>query len=607
MKIRRLSAVVATAATGALLFSACTSPAGSDDPAAEESTGTSTVADGPCKADLGDVETADGEIKYSNESEFLGYNSYTTETYSVYNNAVTDRMNSNFWYFGDDGTICKDEAFGTYELLSEDPMQVEYTISDEAVWSDGTAVTYADYLLDWAAQAITADGKVTEDGLEENPLFNHISGLTLGDYVPEGPTAESWDAKTFTYDYERLNADWEILVTQTRPAHVVAEQAGVTTEELVTAIHELDMDVLEKAAQFWGHDWQSPKAGELPDPSLTPSSGPYQFKPDGWEAGQYITLEANPEYWGTPPATKELTFRFVAADAQIQALANGDLDVINPNGPTVDMASQLEQLGDSVTVSTGQNLTWEHLDFNFESGPFADSLELREAFAYCLPRQKMVEDLIQPVDPEAVVMNAREVFPFQDDYEDIVGESYDGRYDEVDLDKSKELIEASGVETPIKVKIGYKTPNQLRADQVAAMKSSCDQAGFEVEDGGSDTFFEKELVDGDFDAAMYAWAGSGQITSGENIYSTQGGQNQTGYSDETVDEAWRTLAGSLDEEVHAEQLKVIEKQLWDTLFGVPLFAHAGLSASSSSLSNVRFTATQDGVTWNAEQWARAAS
>ncbi len=89
MKIRRLSAAVAVAASGALLFSACTSPAGNDDPAEGESTATSAAADGPCKADLGDVTTADGEIKVSVEDEFLGYNTNTPETYSTYNSAVT--------------------------------------------------------------------------------------------------------------------------------------------------------------------------------------------------------------------------------------------------------------------------------------------------------------------------------------------------------------------------------------------------------------------------------------------------------------------------------------------------------------------------------------
>jgi peptide/nickel transport system substrate-binding protein len=603
LKIRRLSAAVAVAASGALLFSACTSPAGSDDPAEGDATATSAAADGPCKADLGDVTTADGEIKVSVEDEFLGYNSNTPETYSTYNSAVTDRLFGGFYYFGADGSICADEEYGTYEALSEDPLQVQYTLNDEAAWSDGTPITYADYLLDWAAQAITEDGKVTEDG-SEVPLFNHISGLTLGDYVPEGPQADSPDAKSFTYDYERVYADWRIQIGSAFPAHVVAEQAGISTEELVTAIQDLDLDVLKEAAKFWNEGWLS-QPGNVPDPAIAPVSGPYDFKADGWEAGQYITLEANDAYWGTPAATKELTFRFVAADAQIQALANGDLDVIQPNGPTVDTVTQLEQLGDAVTVDTNQNLTWEHLDFNFNSGIFSDSLEAREAFALCVPRQKIVDDLIKPIAPEAVIMNAREVFPFQDNYEDTVSQSYDGRYDEVDLDAAKEKFEAAGLKEGEKVRIGYAAPNPRRAAEVEAIKSSCDQVGFEIVDSAAPDFFDKDLPNGDYEVALFAWAGSGQIASGENIYSSTGQQNYGGYSDETVDEAWKTLASTTDETVHAEQTVIIEKQLWDTLFGIPLFSHPGVIASSSSLENVRNTAAQSGVLWTSEQWARA--
>lgn len=600
MKIRRLSAAVAVTATSALLFSACSSPAGNDDPPAEEST-TASAADVTCKPDLGDVETADGEIKMSIEDEFLSYNGLTPEAYSVYNSAVVDQLFGNFYYFGTDGTICTDESYGTYEAISEDPLQVQYTLNDEAAWSDGTPVTYADYVLDWAARAITKDGKVTEDG-SETPLFNHIGGLSLGDYVPEGPQADSPDAKSFTYDYERVYADWKIDMYPPLPAHVVADQVGVSTEELVTAIQELDMDVLKDAAEFWNKGWLS-KPGEVPDPALAPVTGPYDFKAGGWESGQYITLEANSEYWGTPAATKELTFRFIGADAQIQALANGDLDVIQPSGPTVDTTTQLEQLGDSVNVDTNQNLTWEHLDFNFKSGIFADSLEAREAFALCVPRQKIVDDLIKPIAPEAVIMNAREVFPFQDNYEDVVSESYDGRYDEVDLDAAKEKFEAAGLKEGEKVRIGYSAPNPRRAAEVEAIKSSCDQVGFEIIDSASPEFFDKDLPNGDYEVALFAWAGSGQIASGQNIYSTPGTQNYGGYSDETVDEAWETLSSSTDEAVHAEQLPIIEKQLWDTLYGIPLFAHPGVIASSSRLQNVYNSAAQTGVLWNASQWA----
>jgi peptide/nickel transport system substrate-binding protein len=605
LKIRRAGAAIAAVATGALLFSACSSPTGSDpeEETTESAATEPAAAEGPCKGDIGEVTTAEGDIKYSvGEDEFLGYNGLTSATYSTYNSAVTERMQGTFWFFGTDGTICRDESYGTYEAISEDPLQVKYTLADDAVWSDGTPITYADYLLDWATQAITADGAVTKDGTEA-PLFDHVSTLSFGDYVPEGPKADSPDAKEFQYDYERVYADWEIQVGQVLPAHVLAAQIDVTVEELVTAIQEVDMAVLEPAAEFWNTGWLS-KPGEVPAADLAPSSGPYMFKEDGWVAGQSITLTANPEFWGTPPATKELTIRFAAADTHVQALQNGDLDVIEPQA-TVDTVQQLEAIGSAVTITTGQTLTWEHLDFNFKTGAFADSLPLREAFAYCVPRQKIVDDLIKPIDDSAVVMNAREVFPFQDTYEEVVEASYDGRYDNVDLDQAKAKFDEAGVEAPVEVRIGYSAPNPRRADEVAAIKASCDQVGFEVVDTGSPEFFDVDLINADYEVALFAWAGSGQKASGQNIYATPGGQNYGKYSDEVVDEAWDTLASTTDEAVHLEQIKIIEKQLWDTLFGIPVFAHPGVGAYSSSLSNVRDTAAQSGIIWNSEQWARA--
>jgi peptide/nickel transport system substrate-binding protein len=604
VKIKRAGAAIAVAATGALLFSACSSPAG-DDTAEPDATETSAAAPASdtCKADLGDVETAEGDVKYSvGEDEFLGYNSNTPETYSTYNSAVTERILDGFWYWGTDGSVCRNEVFGTYEAISEDPLEVEYTIADDAVWSDGTPITYADFLLSWAAQAVTTDGAFTDDA-SETPLFNHISGLTFGDYVPEGPQADAADAKTFVYPYERVYADWEIQVEAPFPAHVVAEQIGISTEELVDAIHNLDLPTLQQAAEFWNTGWLS-NPGELQDPALVPSSGPYTFKENGWVAGQSITLTANEEYWGPAPATQELTIRFAAADTHVQALQNGDLDVIEPQA-TVDTVQQLEALGSAVTVTTGQTLTWEHLDYNFNAGPFAESLPLREAFAYCVPRQKIVDDLIKPIDEGAEVMNAREVFPFQDNYQDVVDAAYDGRYDEVNLEEAQAKFAEAGVTAPVEVRIGYSAPNPRRSSEVAAIKASCDQVGFNIVDAGSPEFFDVVLPNNDYEIALFAWAGSGQIASGQNIYASGQPQNYGGYTNDTVDEAWNTLASSIDPAVHEEQVKIIEKELWDTLYGIPLFAHPGVGAFSSSLENVRDTAAQSGIIWNSEQWARA--
>ncbi|MCV7581566.1 ABC transporter family substrate-binding protein, partial [Micrococcus luteus] len=617
MKYTKLSAAAALAAGSALILSAC-APGGGNagDSSSNSASGASQGGDsgagnviegdkgqkltaeasGPGKADLGDVKTQDGSIAYSvGADDFLSYNGLQSNTYTTYNSAVADRMFSSFWYFGTDGSIIPDKDFGTYEKTSDDPLTVKYTISDDAKWSDGTPVTAGDFIVHWAANndTIKAEGA-------ETPLFDSIS-FEQGKYIPEAPEGEA-DGKEFTVTYPEPYADWEILISTALPAHIVAKEAGMSFEELVTAAKEKDVEALTPAAEFWNDGWDfSP--GELPDASLVPSMGPYKFKDGGWQAGQSITLEANPEYWGTPAATKELVLRFADPKTHVQALQNGDLDVIEPQA-TVDTLQQLEGLGEDVNVQTGDQLTWEHVDYNRGEGSvFADSPELREAFALCLPRQQIVDNLIKPIYADAQVMNLREVFPFQDKYQEVVDAAYPKEMDQPNIEKAKELVEKSGVSKPT-VRLGYQAGNQRRTETVALIKSSCDQAGFDVQDANSPVFFKEVMPAGDYDAALFAWAGSGQKASGANIYQSDGAQNQQSYNNPEVDAAWDKLATSLDENEQLEQVKTIEKLLWEDFQAIPLYAHPGLVGHKADVANVRDTAAQSGALWNVEQWVR---
>ena len=616
MKYTKLSAAAALAAGSALILSACAPGGGNAGDSSSNGSGASQGGDsgagnviegdkgqkltaeasGPELADLGDVETQDGSIAYSvGADDFLSYNGLQSNTYTTYNSAVVDRMFSSFWYFGTDGSIIPNKDFGTYEKTSDDPLTVKYTISDDAKWSDGTPVTAGDFIFHWAANndTVKAEGS-------ETPLFDSIS-FEQGKYIPEAPEGEA-DGKEFTVTYPEPYADWEILISTALPAHIVAKEAGMSFEELVTAAKEKDVEALTPAAEFWNDGWDfSP--GELPDASLVPSMGPYKFKDGGWQAGQSITLEANPEYWGTPPATKELVLRFADPKTHVQALQNGDLDVIEPQA-TVDTLQQLEGLGEDVNVQTGDQLTWEHVDYNRGEGSvFADSPELREAFALCLPRQQIVDNLIKPIYADAQVMNAREVFPFQENYQEVVDAAYPEEMDQPNIEKAKELVEKSGVSKPT-VRLGYQAGNQRRTETVALIKSSCDQAGFDVQDANSPVFFKEVMPAGDYDAALYAWAGSGQKASGANIYQSDGAQNQQSYNNPEVDAAWDKLATSLDENEQLEQTKTIEKLLWEDFQAIPLYAHPGLVGHKADVANVRDTAAQSGALWNVEQWVR---
>ncbi len=602
MKFRGTKAALAVLVSGALVLSACSSGDEAEDNAKPAASETAIGGDNPCARDAGIKETADGQVVYSpGPGKWDGYNTLTSRTNSVYNSVVMDQVLGNFVYFGTDGTICEDKEFGSFEVVSQDPLEMKYTISDKAKWSDGTPITINDFLLGWASQnpEFVAPGLISGANEEAEAVFDHVSTV-WAEQVPEGPQGEI-NGKTFTMKFKGNYPDYKIMVDPPLPAHVVAKQAGLTSDQLAQAILSRDAETVKKAADFWNSGWIF-NPGELPNSDLVPSSNRYQLK--AWKDNN-VTLEANPNYWGTPAGTKNLVFSYVDDNQMAQSLQNGDLDVIRPHA-TVDTVNTLNSIGSSVVVATYPERTYEHLDFNFlDKSVFSDSQggqKLREAFAYCIPRQTIVDNIIKPIDPNATVMNVREAFPGDADYETLTSASYDGRYDTVDIEKAKQLVAESGVQTPVKVRLGYKAGNQRRTETVQAIQSSCKDAGFNVVDSPAPDFFQKDLVNGDYEVALYAWSSSGQIVTGQNIQATGRPQNYGQYSNATVDQAWDKMTNTLDRGEQLEQLKIIEKTEWDTLFNIPLYAHPGVTAWKNKVKNVRPTSTQTLTSWNAYQW-----
>ncbi|WP_136090089.1 ABC transporter substrate-binding protein [Auritidibacter ignavus] len=601
MELHKLSMAVAFVASSALVLSACTPGEDTNngdtdaDPGTAEGQQLTVEPDNGGKADLGeDFETQEDEISVSlGPQPFNSYNGQRPSNYNAYNSTIVDRLFEGFSYVGTDLEIYQNEEFGSYEVINEDPFTVEYTINDKVEWSDGTPVTAADYVLDWGHQRYLGEGQF--DGLSPN----------YGTYVPEGPQADSWDSKTFTIEYpDGAYADWELMVSAAHPSHVVAEETGISQEELVNAILDGDEGLIEDIAETWNTIWDT-DPGTLPDEELIPSSGPYILS--DWQDGEYVTLKANENYWGTPPGVSTLVFQFVDNAAHVQALQNGDLSAIVPT-ETVDTRSELESLVEQGehAMHIGDKATWEHLDIQYDEGsPFHDKPELAEAFALCVPRDQILENLIHPVNPDAELQNAREVLNFQPNYDEIVAESYDGRYDTADVEAAAEILEehdAVGTE----VLIGHNA-QERRHDTVELIQASCNEAGFEIVDGGD---VDIDIAAGEWDVALFAWSGSGQIASGLNIYGWDREndeprpQNFNNYNNDVVSDAFETIATSNDEDEIQEQIITLEQELWEDLHGIPLYVHPGITAWDSSIANVRPTPAQSQLVWNAEQWQR---
>lgn len=537
--------------------------------------------------------TANATFTWAYEQEFSSYNGNTSDGNSSANFVVLNPVLFGFWQFAPDGSVQPQPDFGTYQKTSDSPLTVKYTFNAKAVWSDGKPIDCDDAMMTWMANS----------GLTGDKGFSYASKTGYQDM--NKPDCKAGD-KTFTIVYKKTFADWSSMFGPGAilPAHVVEQQAGMTKTFIDyasgTVSPALASDpAIAKAINFYNTGWQL-NPGQLKKPEM-PAAGPYQF--DNWVAGQSMTLTLNPKWWGTPPRLSRIVLRYIGGSAQSQALQNGEVNAMDPQ-PQVDIVKQLQALGSQVKFSTHDQYTFEHLDFNFKT-VFKDK-NLREAFAKCVPRQQIIDNLIKPVNPNVQIMQSRYIFPFQPTYSQFATGVGGQAYNTVDIAGAKALVAASGVKQPITVRIGWRKDQQVnkrRADTLTLLQSSCNQAGFKVVDAGTPTFFSKEWPNGQFDVAMFAWAGSPLVTGSDGIYTTGGGNNPDGYSNPQVDSLTTQLDQELDKDKQVQIIKQIDTTLWTDLATIPLYAFPAVLATGANVQGVVYNPTQADLSWNAQDWS----
>ncbi|MDQ0735473.1 ABC transporter family substrate-binding protein [Arthrobacter agilis] len=584
---------LAALSIGALMLSACGSAGGTAETPASE----------------GAAENLATTINIAISQAPTGYNGNTAATNSVYNGYVDNLTSSGFAAFTAAGELEPNEDFGTYEKVSDDPLTIKYTINDDAVWSDGVPIDYDDALLTWAALSGThPSGEKDPETGAESDLF--LAASTNGFAQTKMIEGEPGD-KEFELVFDEPYADWEALLTGGvfMPAHIAAEQGGLSTEgdgaALVDAIQNDDTAALKPVADFWNTGWDyEPELPALPDTALLPSSGPYKL--DNATNGT-LTLVKNDKYWGEEHAgkTDTIVFKTIVDEEAVQALQNGDVDVIDPSSPSVDTKTALEQIGDTVTVDAGTSLTFSHVDLDQRPGAVFEDVKVRQAFNACMPRADMVDKFVTPIDPEGTVMNLREYQPGQPDYETVLEGAPAAQGDgTADIEGAKKLLTEAGKAEPVKVSLMYASTSQLRADMVALIKDSCDKAGFEIVPQPEAEWSAKLSQPGAWDAVLFGWSGSGLVASGQSIYVSGGEQNFGGYADPEVDRLWSEIATTTDADKVPALKTELEQRLAETQYNVVLYANADIIGYSSKLEGVELNPTQTGITWNAYSWTK---
>lgn len=593
----------------ALALSACTPPAANSTATAPAASNVSVMWNQP----------------------FYSVNQYSTSGNNLVNANVGYLITDTMTYYGEGLNLVNNKSFGTYEKLSDSPLKVKVTLSDTATWSDGVPVTAADLVLYWATYSgafntlsddeVKKDqdtGAVTSTNKGSDVYFDQ-TGVPAFSLVKDFPVIGD-NGKSVTYTYSKPFADWEKnLMTAGLPAHVVGTRAlGETdatkaAEDVVKAFQNKDNATLSKISNVWNKDWNF--KNKPADANLLVSCGPYVISDA--VADQYLTLTKNPNYKGDhKPSIDTITIRFNEDPmAGVQALQNGEVQLISPQ-VTEDAYKAAKALTNATTI-TGIEGSYEHIDLSVASGGAFDpktyggdaakALKVKQAFLHVVPRQKIVDTLVKPVNPDAAVRNSFNAVPGAPDYEAVSSANGMGTtYGDVDVAKAKQLLSEAGVTSPT-VRIMFAKQNVRRQGEFRLIKETAEEAGFKIVDSSSDDWSTLVFTAPDkYDVAFFAWISNGTgVTDVIPQYKTKklgGSNNPYGFSNKQVDDLYDQLQVETDPAKQTEILKQVDKLLVDNAFGLTIFQFPSMTSYSNKLSGIKPIAITPTIFWNFWEW-----
>jgi peptide/nickel transport system substrate-binding protein len=601
----------------ALVLSGCGGPT-TNDATGDPSTGPSGSTDTLTPIMGGTVTVGWNEpLKSMN---YMSANGHATANY-----VILYMMRSNWAYYDADLNFVRNTEFGEMIVESEDPLTIRQTINPAAKWSDGTPLDGADLLLEWAARsgvfndADTGDIEKDDDGVVVGVAEGKVyfdAGDPAVALIKDTPTISA-DGKAVTFVYSKPFPDWQFnFVDYPLPAHVIGKRAlGISDPieaqaAVAKAIQENDKDALAKIAYEWsfGFDLKSMPTGE--DVELVVSCGPMVMS--DYVEGQYVTLKKNPEYtWGEEAKVDEIIVRYNEdAMGQVQALENGEVDIILQQ-VTADVLAAVQAI-EGMESRSGYEGTYEHVDLTYDNGgPFDPATyggdaekakKVRQAFLKTIPRQKIVDTIIKPTQPDAEPRNSYNLVPGSPTYAATSAANGYAAYADVDIEGAKALLAEAGVTSP-QVRFLYGKSNSRRAQEYQLIYESATQAGFEMIDAGSDEWGLK-LGGGTYDASLFGWQSTSTAVFEPAANFVTGGQNNYGgFSNARVDELYGELETETDPARQEAINLEVEQILLDDGFGITIFQFPSVLAwNAQRVTNVSMTPIAGTMFWNFWQW-----
>jgi peptide/nickel transport system substrate-binding protein len=385
--------------------------------------------------------------------------------------------------------------------IREHPFRIIYKLRPEAVWDDGSPITSQDVKFTWDAIMKTT-GTITTTG------YDQIQSI------------DTSNPKTVVITFKEPYAAWGDLFGSTSINGVILKKAAFGGRVNLK-------DELQTSYGFSGGPWKLA--------SYSP---------------QQLVLVRNDRYWVKDkiPNLDQVTYvPRTDQTTELNSVLTGEALAAYPQ-PSRGMTRQLKAPGVKYAADAGS--TFEGLWMNLDRFPFDDP-PARQAFAYAMDRQAVVDAIYKADFPDLQVLNCAGWVPSVGDWCDnkaFADISYQP-------DKVKALLEGSGWTRGgdgiyakggrrFAVEFNTTAGNTIRQDTQALLKEKAKAAGIElvIKNLPPTQLFQDKLPKRDFTLAEYAQVASPDpsvtaILAGDQIPSAangHSGQNFPGWANQAA-------------------------------------------------------------------------
>jgi peptide/nickel transport system substrate-binding protein len=434
--------------------------------------------------------------------------------------------------------------------LTTSPKQVvTYTINPKAVWSDGSPITWEDYHWLWQA----TNGKNKAYQISSSNGYSDIESVARGK-----------DDREVIATFMRPYADWQALFSPLYPG------------------------ARNKDPKIFNEGWKT----------IDISGGPFRLDHID-QTAKTITMVRNDKWWSNPAKLDRIVYRALDRIAQVEALANGEVDFVDV-GPDANINNRARAI-EGVQIRTAGGPNFRHLTLNGTS-PHLQDVRVRRALAMAIDRNAIARALLGPLGIQAQPLNNHIFMANQSGYQDNSGEV--GKFNP---DAARKLLDDAGwtlsgstrskdgkpLELTIVIPSGVATSRQ----ESELMQNMLAQVGVTLKISVVPTadFFDKYIRPGQFDLTVFSWIGTPfPISSGRSIYAkpTKNAkgeldvqQNYARIGSDEIDALYTQATSELDRAKATTIANQIDALIWSEVHSLTLYQRPELIATKARLAN----------------------